>query len=133
MGEVVSGYRRSSSRFQCWSDGHVRILVLLQVRVRWETQERELKEQVSSVQEQARKQLQTVSEQLQGKSEQLLERERLAGETEQRLQAQVQLLTERLADSKAELDKTELKLKEVSTVKMCLCYSFRASFTRHKG
>ena len=53
-----------------------------QLRVRSETQEKELKEQVSCVQEEARKQTEAMASQLNSKSSQLLAKERELADTQ---------------------------------------------------
>ena len=96
--------------------------------MRWETEERELKEQLASLQEQARKQVQTVTTQLQNKSAQLEEREREMGQTQQSLETQLQQVTSRLSEREGEWGRTEQKLKEVSCFIVVTCLTIAVHF-----
>ena len=95
-----------------------------QLKSRGETQERELKEQLSSIQEEAKKQLQAITVELHAKSGQLAEKEKELGEVKGRMEAEVQRLTERLESSKMELERTQGVLTQVCAhgcmfVRMC--------------
>ena len=68
---------------------------------------------MSCIQEEARKQTEAMASQLHSKSSQLLAKEKELTDTQQRLEAQVKVLDERLLSSGKEFETTEGKLKEV--------------------
>lgn len=68
---------------------------------------------MSCIQEEAKKQTEAMATQLNSKSSQLLAKEKELTETQQRLEAQVRVLDERLLSSGKEFESAENKMKEV--------------------
>ena len=88
--------------------------IMPQARTSSAIQERELKETLNRVQEEAQKQLELVNGQLQGRSAEVKEKERELGELRHKLEGEVASLQQQLVLRNEELQTAQKTVNEVS-------------------
>ena len=101
---------------------------VLQLRNRAEIQERELKAQLTSVQEEAKKQVQEIASQLHSKASLLVDKEAELADVQQRLAAEIQVLTQQLSSNKSEQERAEVKHVEVRTVQVKIKFPYVCTY-----
>ena len=93
------------------------IPLVLQLKERAQTQEKEMKDQLQSIQEEAQKQIQSVTTQLHSKSSQLVSKEEELADLQRRLEGEVEHLNQQLISCKDEAERSGKTLQEVRNYK----------------